>query len=338
MEQMEGYDSVGTVRKLVAVTLNRPNCKTRLGISLENVQAGRFPLVKRVAPDGIAADLLQPGDVLTAFGGITTDIGTPAVTELLKEATGALQLVVERRVLMTSENAITVDEHQPTDEVPPAAALAFSAHPPLPNPVDKSGPASLLDADERLALRIEDTLRLASALKLAVAGHADNKARSISIVTERSQVEKREAVESAALAASRATEARCREEFEAKLKMALEEAVKTSKIEQEEAVLNAIRQTEERCSEAQRVAVAAVTASLQRAMGQSEDTVAESAAATAFQEAAASAGAALAAALQVQNKFNEAYDELPFSDTKVTEPVSEGVAGTNAAGDNLYFF
>merc|ERR1712087_786647 len=155
-------------------------------------------------------------------------------------------------------------------------------------------------------------------------------ARTSAMMEERFAAELRAAVEAATIAGSKATEARLIIEHERQMKQAIDQGVKQAKEAQDAAVTEAIRRTEERCSEAQRVAVQAATQSVQRQMGQPEEAVAESAAALAFQEAAASAGAALEAALHLQNEQSKELalqDKLPESPCKRED-----------RSEDLYFF
>uniref|UniRef100_A0A7S2D7W8 Uncharacterized protein n=1 Tax=Haptolina brevifila TaxID=156173 RepID=A0A7S2D7W8_9EUKA len=159
--------------------------------------------------------------------------------------------------------------------------------------------------DAEFDQHISDTERLLAALEEAIKGQELHTAKAVAQTEERLAAEKRAAVEVAADAAIFTTERRCAEERLVAVREAVMEAREAAKVAQEEAVQEAIRQTEARCTDLQREAVQSVTATMQRAMGQSEEVVLATQAANKFELAAASAGAALAAASCLLNGEHE---------------------------------
>eukprot|EP00967_Tisochrysis_lutea_P092476 scaffold133345_cov37-Tisochrysis_lutea.AAC.1 len=338
---------------------------TKLGIALENTPPGTCPRVRRVGPDGAAAGVLKPDDIIVALDGQPLNVGTAAATELLRNRVGTMVLTVQR-VIPDAALETTPSKTEAADEGQQAEGVGEGigsqevqcakekADEPQGDQEEEEEDEEE-DADDEDLQRIraalaelraratsegedkagtlegvaEETVRLASALKEATTGgYQELMARAVRKTEAKLAKERILAVEAATVAAAKATEVRLKEAHKQELKMALESAAAKAASEKEAAVAEAIRETEERCAEQQRIAVMAATAHAQSALGVSPEDVAASAATMAFREASASAGAALAAALQLQKE----HSSRPAP--KVDDEAAVDVAG----GNNLYFF
>ncbi len=197
------------------------------------------------------------------------------------------------------------------------------------------------DPDAGIEQHVEDTERLVQAFQAAVGAHETLIAKAVALTEERCAAEKRAAVEAATLAAIRTTEQRCASDKRVAVEEAVKETAAAAKIAQEAAVAEAIRLTEARCAEQQRVAVQAATISTARSLGRSEDELVADTAASNFEQAAASAGAALAA---VSSLLDEKHGPLAES-TSSPKTAANGAAAAALPADSapekddsLHFF
>ena len=160
------------------------------------------------------------------------------------------------------------------------------------------------DPDATLERHMEDTEKLLQQFERVVGAHEPIIAKAISKVEERCEAqrirEKRDAVESATVAAIHTTELRMAGELRAAVADALTDAREAARVAQAKAVAEAVKLAEERASEQQRLAVSNVTSMHQRALGRPDEEVAATRAAFNFQEAASAAAAALAAASELR--------------------------------------
>ena len=301
--------------RTIKVSLFKADVDAKLGVALENVPPGSYPRVRRVGDVGVAAGQLQTDDELMALGTKPLDVGTEAATELLRLATGALSLTVRRRQRSDDVGGLeaVVAEAEEEDEDDRRIKEALVA---LRSEARKSATTSA--SLEGVA---EETACLADAIRDAtMGGYRQLSLKTARRVEARCEVQKREALDAASVAAARATELRLREAFVAELEAALQEAQRQAEVERHTAVAAAIKETEERCAEEQRLAVQLATRQTQSTLGVSEEDVVASAATMAFREAAASAGAALEAAMQLCEKEKMARPKKPvISEVKASD-------------------
>ena len=166
---------------------------------------------------------------------------------------------------------------------------------------------------------MEDTKQLATAFEGAIKGHGSMLARAIALTEERCAAEKRAAVEAATLAAIQTTEARCAKERRAAVEDAVREFAAAAKVAQEEAVAEAVRLTEERFDKAfTKTSVPATSNDKSRS----------------FEEAAASAGAALAAVSSLLENRDAPTTTLPTlgAVSSSVEADKDGSATTASGG------
>ena len=147
-------------------------------------------------------------------------------------------------------------------------------------------------------------------LQIFEQGVRDNEAlisKAVAKVEERCaaqrNLEKREAVEAATLAAIQTTELRMSAEHRAAMATAVSQAIAETQaaanVAQDKAVLEAVQLANERSAEQQRIAMLATTSANLRAVGRPDEEVAATAARFNFQEAANAAAAELEAAAGV---------------------------------------
>ena len=147
---------------------------------------------------------------------------------------------------------------------------------------------------------MEDSEKLLAAFETGVHAHEALIAKAVSKVEQRCtaqrNLEKREGIEAATLAAIQTTELR----MKAEQREAIAEAVAAERAAgqkaQDVAVAEAVKLAEERCAEQQRLMMANVGAAHRRELGVPEEEVAANTAAFNFQEASNAAAAAMAAA------------------------------------------
>jgi hypothetical protein len=318
----------------IKVQMNKPDANTKLGIALENSPPGTCPRVRRVGADGAAAGVLEPDDVIIALDDKPLNVGTAAATDLLRTRIGTLVLTVRRAVAQVQEdesrstakdgdvqergdqeNDTEDEEEESEDWLRIKGALAELR---IQAIRDSAGAENTLDSAAK------ETVRLAAALKEATfGGHQELMAQVVRKTEARCAKEKALAVEAATVAVAKATEVRLKETHAREMREALKAAAQQASIDQDAAVADAIRKTEERCAEQQRLAVLYATTLTQSKLGVSPEAVAAAAATMAFQEAADSAGAALAAALRLQ---------------KEQAAPRAGEADEEPADNNVYFF
>ena len=160
---------------------------------------------------------------------------------------------------------------------------------------------------------MEDSEKLLAAFETGVHAHEALIAKAVSKVEQRCtaqrNLEKREGIEAATLAAIQTTELR----MKAEQREAIAEAVAAERAAgqkaQDMAVAEAVKLAEERCAEQQRLMMANVGAAHQRELGVPEEEVAANTAAFNFQEASNAAAAAMAAAASLLSREAEAKAE-----------------------------
>mmetsp|Transcript_5600 Transcript_5600/g.18690 ORF Transcript_5600/g.18690 Transcript_5600/m.18690 type:complete len:370 (+) Transcript_5600:64-1173(+) len=318
----------------VKVQMNKQDVNTKLGIALENSPPGTCPKVRRVGADGAAAGVLEPDDVIIALDDQPLNVGTAAATDMLRTRVGTLILTVLRAVAQGEE-----DESESSEEGDDVEEQGDPENDTEDEEEDgedwlriKGALAELRakairdseGAQDTLENAADETVRLAVALKEAtVGGHQELMALVGRKTEARCAKEKALAVEAATAAVAKATEVRLKEKHEREVQEALKTAAQQARIDQDAAVEAAIRKTEDRCAEQQRLAVLYATSLTQSKLGVSPEAVAAAAATMAFQEAADSAGAALAAALRLQ---------------KEQASPRAGEAEEEPADNNVYFF
>mmetsp|Transcript_17070 Transcript_17070/g.43851 ORF Transcript_17070/g.43851 Transcript_17070/m.43851 type:complete len:255 (-) Transcript_17070:415-1179(-) len=155
------------------------------------------------------------------------------------------------------------------------------------------------DPEAGLSRHLQDAEQLAKAFETVVNGQSELVSKVIALTEERCAAEKRAAVEAATRAAIQATEVRCANERRTAVEEAVRETAAAAKLAQDAAVAEAIRITEERCAEQTRAAVyearGAATLNTARMLKTTEEDLLTTRVQSEFEEAAASAGAALAA-------------------------------------------
>jgi hypothetical protein len=153
------------------------------------------------------------------------------------------------------------------------------------------------DQNASIERHLEDTEKLLAAFEASVNGHQSLITRAVALTQERCNKEyaeaQRVALQAATLAAVQATEMNMRDEMRASVAQAVEDARAEAKAAQEVAVADAVRAAEERAREMQRLAVQNVSLAHQRSIGVTEEDLVAAKAASDFQQAAASAAAAL---------------------------------------------
>lgn len=153
------------------------------------------------------------------------------------------------------------------------------------------------DQNASIERHLEDTEKLLAAFEASVNGHQSLITRAVALTQERCNKEyaeaQRVALQAATLAAVQATEMNMRDEMRASVAQAVEDARAEAKAAQEVAVADAVRAAEERAREMQRLAVQNVSLAHQRSIGMTEEDLVAAKAASDFQQAAASAAAAL---------------------------------------------
>ena len=201
--------------------------------------------------------------------------------------------------------------------------------------VELSGPDASIDQ------HVQDTERLVQALTAAVGAHEPLMAKAVALTEERCTAEKRAAVEAATRAAIQTTELRCAHERRIAVEQAVMEAAQAAKVAQEAAVAEAIRLTEERlAAEAARAAQDA-TITTARTLGITEDDVLTNMTASNFEQATASAGAALAAVsslLQNERVSSPPTDLAAATPTAVTPSPPPPAPAVAAKDESLHFF
>ena len=202
------------------------------------------------------------------------------------------------------------------------------------------------DPNATLERHMEDTEKLLKAFEWVVGAHEPLMAKALSKVEERCEAqrirEKRDAVESATLAAIHTTELRMASELRAAVADALTDAREVARVAQAKAVAEAVKLAEERASEQQRLAVSNVTSMHQRALGRPDEEVAATRAAFNFQEAASAAAAALAAASELRAREAELEADVEASVTPAAEAsdaaaVAEASSSPTAEKRDLVF-
>ena len=202
------------------------------------------------------------------------------------------------------------------------------------------------DPDATLERHMEDTEKLLQQFERVVGAHEPIIAKAISKVEERCEAqrirEKRDAVESATVAAIHTTELRMAGELRAAVADALTDAREAARVAQAKAVAEAVKLAEERASEQQRLAVSNVTSMHQRALGRPDEEVAATRAAFNFQEAASAAAAALAAASELRAREAELEADVEASVTPAAEAsdaaaVAEASSSPTAEKRDLVF-
>jgi|TARA_B100000524_G_scaffold336355_1_gene226210 hypothetical protein len=163
---------------------------------------------------------------------------------------------------------------------------------------EESGSPS--SAPSRLAKRIAETERLATALTTVISEQRHLIQEAVTATEHRLNEVKRDAVESAALAASRAIEERLKADHCQMLTAALNEAGLAAEAAKDTAVNAAIAATEMQCNEEKRAAVHEAVINRERELGHTQDEVVASAASMAFETANKSASAALASTQALQ--------------------------------------
>ena len=237
----------------------------------------------------------------------------------------------------SSKSSPSEEKMKKSSKVPKSSETLTAAHVPYVGIIRGIDEIDLCtDSDAGIDQHIQDTERLVKAFDVTVNTHELLILKAVNLTEQRCAADKRCAVEAATLAVIQTTELRLTKERHQAVEKAVMDALTAAKAAQEQAVKDAIKATELRCAEMQRLAVQEVTARMGREMGKAEEEVFATTAATSFQAASNSAGAALAAASSLLRDDEPLPPHLYPNSAAAAPPQAD--IGNAGSGDSLHFF